>query len=44
MVKCALFFFLGLVVATFAPELADVARDVFEAIRSFGRELFATVA
>ncbi len=39
MVKLALAFFAGLVVATFAPDLADVSRDVFEALRTLGREL-----
>lgn len=35
--------FIGLVVATFAPKVADLSRDVFDAGRNLGGEVVETV-
>jgi hypothetical protein len=35
--------FVGLVVATFAPKVADLSRDLFEAGRNLGGEVVETV-
>jgi hypothetical protein len=35
--------FVGLVVATFAPKVADLSRDLFDAGRNLGGEVVETV-
>lgn len=43
MTKFLIGVFVGLVVATFAPNVADLSRDLFEAGRNLGGEVVETV-
>jgi hypothetical protein len=41
--KIVIGIFIGLVVATFAPKVADLSRDLFDAGRNLGGEVVETV-
>ena len=43
MAKLCIGIFIGLVVATFAPTVADLSRDLFDAGRNLGGEVVETV-
>ena len=43
MAKLFIGIFIGLVVATFAPKVADLSRDLFDAGRNLGGEVVETV-